>query len=374
MTQHKSSEFAEICAHKLAQAVMNNLALTQLLLAALCDRRHSSPQLVSPSFLSTRVIFWVAVRAATRHRQAVHEIAERLEDLVNRPGVTDVVIGPNGAWCDNGRGFERVAGWSFSEHEHRALAFKLIDRGGRHIDVATPFADVRLDGGLRVHAVLPPASCAGTVISVRVPTDVPPRLERLVELGLMTVSESAELESRARAGRSFLVAGATGTGKTTLAAAILASLPDNLRIITVEDVAELRVDHPHVVSLECRQANIEGAGAIGLGDLVRQTLRMRPDRIVVGEMRGAEVLEAMLAHNSGHAGGSTVHAGSLAAVAARLESLGALAGLSPTQLAAQAVSAFDDVYFLTRTDAGRRLTGIGSLGLDAVGRLRCDSN
>lgn len=327
-----------------------------------------------PPSLSTLVISRVDVHTATRHRQAVHEIAERLEDLVNRPGVTDVVIGPNGAWCDEGGGFERVAGWSFSELEHRALAFELIDRGGRHIDVATPFADVRLDGGLRVHAVLPPASCAGTVISVRVPIDVPPRLERLVEMGLVTASESAELASRARAGRSFLVAGATGTGKTTLAAALLASLPDNLRIVTVEDVAELRVDHPHVISLQCRQANIEGAGAIGLGDLVRQTLRMRPDRIVVGEMRGGEVLEVMLAHNSGHAGGSTVHAGSLSAVAGRLESLGALAGLAPTQLAAQAVSAFDDVYFLTRTDAGRRLTGIGSLRVDDMSRLRCDSS
>lgn len=355
-------------------SVMSNPVLTQRLLATLRERRHSSPQLVPPPSLSTLVISRVDVHTATRHRQAVHEIAERLEDLVNRPGVTDVVIGPNGAWCDEGGGFERVAGWSFSELEHRALAFELIDRGGRHIDVATPFADVRLDGGLRVHAVLPPASCAGTVISVRVPIDVPPRLERLVEMGLVTASESAELASRARAGRSFLVAGATGTGKTTLAAALLASLPDNLRIVTVEDVAELRVDHPHVISLQCRQANIEGAGAIGLGDLVRQTLRMRPDRIVVGEMRGGEVLEVMLAHNSGHAGGSTVHAGSLSAVAGRLESLGALAGLAPTQLAAQAVSAFDDVYFLTRTDAGRRLTGIGSLRVDDMSRLRCDSS
>ena len=299
----------------------------------------------------------------------MREIAELLEDLINRTGVTDVVIGPHGAWLDRGSGFERVSDWPFFESDHRALAVELIDRGGRHLDVATPFADVRLEGGLRVHAMVPPASCEGTAISVRVPMDAPPRLEDLVSLGLLTDSSRADVEARARAGRSFLIVGATGTGKSTLAAAILASLPDNLRIVTVEDVAELRVAHPHVVSLQCRQANIEGAGEIGLGELVRQSLRMRPDRIVVGEMRGAEILDVMLAHNSGHAGGSTLHAGSLERVPARLEALGALAGMQPPHLASQAVGAFEDIYFLQRGERGRRLVGHATLAIGGDGRL-----
>ena len=299
----------------------------------------------------------------------MRETLEHLETVINRPGVTDVVIGPTGAWLDQGVGFSRISDWRFGEREHRQLASELIDRGGRHIDVASPFADVRLDDGLRVHAVVPPASVGGTVISIRVPMDDPPQLERLIELGLLTAAESADVAARARDGRSFLIAGATGTGKSTLAAAILASLPDHLRIVTIEDVAEWRIDHPHVVSLQTRQPNIEGAGEIGLAQLIRQTLRMRPDRIAVGEIRGAEIIDVMVAHGSGHAGGSTVHAGSLSHVPARLESLGALAKMSRDELALQAVSAFDDVYFLGRTTAGRRLTERATLAVSANGRL-----
>ncbi len=294
-----------------------------------------------------------------------------VEALLNRDGVTDVVIGPGGAWVDAGSGFERVADWPFGEDDHRTLAVTLIDHGGRHLDVATPFADVRLGSGIRVHAVIPPASIGGTEISIRVPMDAPPTLAGLKSLGMLTTGESAQLEARARAGRSFLIAGATGTGKTTLLAGILASLPDHLRIVTIEDVAELRVAHPHIVSLQARQANIEGAGEIGLGSLVRQTLRMRPDWLVLGEMRGVEILDVLLSQSSGHAGGSTVHAGSLEGVAGRLVALGALAGLAPEQVARQVVGAIDDVYFLERGPGGRRLVAHGVFEMDARGALRC---
>ena len=293
-----------------------------------------------------------------------------LEELLARPAVTDIVIGIDGAWTDEGKGFTRVSRWRFTESEHRGLAVALIERGGRHLDVATPFADVRLGNGVRVHAIVPPASVRGTAISIRVPRTSRPTLEELEGTGMVTPEQRSQLEERTRAGRSFLIAGATGSGKTTLAAAMLATLPDHLRIVTVEDVAELRIAHPHVVSLQTRQANIEGAGVIDLGDLVRQSLRMRPDWLVVGEMRGAEIRDVLLAHNSGHHGGSTVHARSLSSVVTRLEALGALAGLSESQVAQHAVDAFDDIYFVETRGDGRRLAQHGTLAVGAHGRLR----
>lgn len=299
-------------------------------------------------------------------------VLQLVESLINRANVTDVMIGPSGAWVDTGFGFERVAHWPFGEDDHRALAVTLIDHGGRHLDVATPFADVRLGSGVRVHAIIPPASVAGTEISIRVAMGVPPTLAQLEGLGMLSAGERVQLEERARAGRSFLIAGATGTGKTTLLAGILASLPDHVRIVTIEDVAELCVAHPHIVSLQARQANIEGAGEIGLGALVRQTLRMRPDWLVLGEMRGVEILDVLLAQSSGHAGGSTVHAGSLEGVAGRLVALGALAGLAPEQVARQVAVAIDDVYFLERGPGGRRLVAHGVFEIDARGALRCE--
>ena len=172
---------------------------------------------------------------------------------------------------------------------------------------------------------------------------------------------------------NLLITGAGGSGKTTLLAALLASAPHRERIVVLEDVAELRIDHPHVVTLESRQANLEGAGGVGLDRLVREALRMRPDRLVVGECRGVELRELMSALNTGHDGGAgTLHANSLADVPARLEALGALAGLSGDAVARQAVSAFDALLHVTRSEAGRRLAALGRLTLDAEDRLGVD--
>jgi pilus assembly protein CpaF len=158
--------------------------------------------------------------------------------------------------------------------------------------------------------------------------------------------------------------------KTTFLAALLGAAPASERIVVLEDVAELRIAHPHVVALEARQANLEGAGGIGLDRLVREALRMRPDRLVVGECRGAELRELLAALNTGHDGGAgTLHANSLADVPARLEALGALAGMSPDAVARQAVSAFDVVLHVERGPEGRRLSAIGTLELDGAGRL-----
>ncbi|SFN34992.1 pilus assembly protein CpaF [Mycetocola miduiensis] len=288
--------------------------------------------------------------------------------------VTDVFVnGEGGLWIDRGAGPERDAAWSMAERPLRELAVRLIALGGRHIDEATPCVDVRLHGGVRVHAVLPPVSVGGTVLSIRIPQVRRFGLADLAAAGMFG-EDSANLVSRLRAAVAervnLLVTGAGGSGKTTLLGALLAEAPHDERIVAIEDVAELGVEHPHFVSLESRQANLEGAGAIGLERLVREALRMRPDRLVVGECRGGEVRELLAALNTGHAGGAgTLHANSLPDVPARVEALGALAGMTPDAVARQTVSAIGLVLHLERRGGVRRLDRVGRFELDGNGRL-----
>jgi secretion/DNA translocation related ATPase len=305
-----------------------------------------------------------------RHAAALIDF-EELAPLVADARVTDVlVLGGRGVWTDRGSGLDLVRGLVLSEERTRDLARSLVARGGRHIDETTPCADVRHGDGIRVHAVLAPVSVHGTAISIRLPLPGRPSITRLTDSGFFEHIPRAVVERVVHERRNVLVTGATGSGKTTLLAAMLALVPDDERIITVEDVAELRIDHPHVVALEARQANAEGAGALGLDRLVREALRMRPDRLVVGECRGAEIRELTAALNTGHDGGAgTVHANGLDDVAARLEALGALAGLGATQIARQAVSAFDLVLHVERRNGVRRLAAVGRFDVDPSGRL-----
>jgi pilus assembly protein CpaF len=287
------------------------------------------------------------------------------------PEVTDLFVnGAAGLFVDRGDGPRRVREWRAAEADVRDLAVSLIGAGGRHIDDATPCVDVRLDGGVRVHAVLPPVAHAGTTISVRVPRLVLPDLDDLVARGLTDADGLARLEALVADRVNVLVTGAAGSGKTTLLSALLSRAPESDRIVTIEDVAELRLRHSHHVSLEARQPNLEGAGGIDLSRLVREALRMRPDRLVVGECRGAEVRDLLSALNTGHDGGAgTLHASGLADVAARLEALGALAGLDDRALGRQVVSAIGCVVHLGRGgDGRRRIVGIGTPALDD-GRL-----
>jgi pilus assembly protein CpaF len=295
-----------------------------------------------------------------------------LEQVLGRSGVSDVVInGSRGMWVDAGSGLHRESGWQASEVEVRRLARELVARGGRHLDEAHPCVDVRAGDGIRVHAVLPPVSGAGTLISIRV-AGQKRTLRQLADTGMMTTAQCDKLAAVVRAGQTLLICGAAGSGKTTLLGAALSQAGESERVIVLEDVAELGVAHPHVVTLETRQANIEGAGALGMSELVRQALRMRPDRLVLGECRGAELGEFMAALNTGHGGGgTTLHANSLTDVPRRLEALGLLAGLAPAVLARQAVTAFDAVIFLERGAAGRQLAGMGALQLGADGVLEC---
>lgn len=288
--------------------------------------------------------------------------------------VTDVFVnGDGGLWIDRGSGLERDAAWTMTERALRELAVRLIALGGRHIDEATPCVDVRLRGGIRVHAVLPPVSVGGTLLSVRVPQVRRFRLADLAAAGMLG-NDHAPMMGRLHAAVSdrlnLLITGAAGSGKTTLLGALLAEAPHDERIVAIEDVAELGVEHPHFVSLESRQANLEGAGAIGLERLLREALRMRPDRLIVGECRGAEVRELLAALNTGHDGGAgTLHANSLEDVPARMEALGALAGMTADAVARQTVSAIGLVLHLERDDGVRRLAQLGRFELDRAGRL-----
>jgi pilus assembly protein CpaF len=273
-----------------------------------------------------------------------------LEPLLALPGVTDVLVNaPDDVWIDQGHGLVRVGVGFADDGAVRRLAQRLAAAAGRRLDDATPFVDAALADGTRLHAALPPLT-SYTTLSLRV---LARRRFTLAEL--VGPPERELLQALVAARMALLISGGTGTGKTTLLGALLGCVPDGERLVIIEDAAELVIAHPHVVRLTTRAPNIEGAGAIGLADLVRQALRMRPDRLIVGEFRGAELVELLAALNTGHEGGAaTVHANSAADVPARLTALGALGGLSAQALVSQAVSALDVVIALRRDRAGRR--------------------
>ena len=230
------------------------------------------------------------------------------------------------------------------------------------LDDAAPWVDVGLPGGTRLHAVLPPVSAGGTCLSLRVLRRCAQPLADL-EAGGALPGESGALVRAVVARRvAFLVTGGTGSGKTTLLSALLGEVDPAERLVLCEDAAELTPPHPHVVRLLTRPPNVEGAGAVGLRDLVRQALRMRPDRLVVGEVRGPEVVDLLAALNTGHDGGcGTLHANRAAEVPARLEALGVAAGLGRAAVHSQTAAALDVVLHLRRTPAGRQVSEIGLL-------------
>ncbi len=297
-----------------------------------------------------------------------------LEPLLRLPDVTDVLVNGSGpVRIDRGIGLEETEVVIESEDAVRRLAQRLVAAGGRRLDDAAPYADVRLPDGTRCHAVLAPLAQPGTAISLRVPRSGGFTLDELAAERALT-DDGLELLGQVVAARlAFLVSGGTGSGKTTLLAAMLGEVDPAERIVVVEDAAELRPRHPQVVGLEARPANLEGAGAVVLRDLVRQALRMRPDRLVVGEVRDAAVVDLMAAMNTGHEGGcGTLHANSATDVPARVEALALTAGLGREAAHSQLASALDAVLHVVR-DRGsgrRRLGEIAVLERDPGGLVR----
>ncbi|MGI8762273.1 MAG: TadA family conjugal transfer-associated ATPase [Jatrophihabitantaceae bacterium] len=306
-----------------------------------------------------------AVLAALR-REVAAELtgAGPLEPLLAMRGVTDVLVNaPDAVWFDRGHGMERAPARFADDAAVRRLAQRLAAAAGRRLDDAAPFVDAALPDGSRLHAVLPPLT-ARTTISLRVLARERHDLDDLVRLGTMPAVIAEVLRAVVASRLAFVLSGGTGTGKTTLLGALLGLAPGGERLVVIEDAAELVITHPHVVRLVTRAANVEGAGAIGLRELVRQALRMRPDRLVVGEFRGAEMVELIVALNTGHDGGcATLHANSAADVPARLQALGGLGGLAAPAVASLVSSAVEVVVHLRRAGDGRRV-------LDEIGLLR----
>jgi len=307
----------------------------------------------------------LATRVPGHVKQALGPLAQFVED----PRVTDIfVLGDGGVHVDTGSGVYPVVGARLSRETGIELARRLIELGGRHVDEATPVADVNLGFGLRVHVVLPPISPAGALVSVRVASRNTPALDALDLADSKRMIPALVRVVRAR--ETLIISGATGSGKTTLLAALMAHAAPTERLIVLEDLQEIRIGHPHVVSLEARQATIEGAGELGLHRLLRESLRMRPHRLIVGEVRGREVTEMLQAFHTGHRGGATtVHAHSVKEVAVRPDALGALAGMTAGQLARQAVSALDLVIHVQTGKAGTRELSFGRLVISPTGVL-----
>ncbi|MEO3844582.1 TadA family conjugal transfer-associated ATPase [Streptomyces sp. B22F1] len=279
-----------------------------------------------------------------------------LEPLLAQPDVTDVLVtAPDEVWVDRGCGLERVDVRFADADAVRRLAQRLAAVAGRRLDDARPWVDARLPDGTRLHAVLPPVAVGSACLSLRVVRRRAFSLAELAAAGTVPPGGEGLLRGLLDARLSFLVSGGTGSGKTTLLSALLSLVRRDERIVLAEESAELRPDHPHVVRLEARPANQEGAGEVTLQDLVRQALRMRPDRLVVGEVRGREVVDLLAALNTGHEGGSgTVHANAAGDVPARLEALGAVAGLDRPALHSQLAAGVSVLLHLVRDRRGRR--------------------
>ncbi len=279
-----------------------------------------------------------------------------LEELLLLPNLTDILVNRfDDVWIDRGNGLEKTMVKFNSELAAQEFAKRIAMRGHRRLDDAQPFVDVQTEGGLRFHAILSPIASDGVAISIRTPSRKFLTLEEMLAAGNLTDDTYQALNYIVDSQKSFVVSGGTGSGKTTLLAAMLARVQANQRIVLIEDSAELSIPHPHVLSVQARLANSEGAGGVTMTDLVRQALRMRPDRIVVGEVRGAEVSDLLLALNTGHKGSATtIHADHAASVPTRIEALGLLAGLPREAIHAQMCSAFDMVIQMKTARDGMR--------------------
>jgi pilus assembly protein CpaF len=281
-----------------------------------------------------------------------------LEDLLADPAVEEVMVnGPARVYVERGGRIEPAAVRFGDEEELRNAIERILAPLGRRVDELSPMVDARLADGSRVNVVIPPLAVDGPTLSIRRFGARRPGPRELVELGTLTRAQRELLEGAVAGRRSVLVSGGTGSGKTTLLNALSSFIPATERVVTIEDAAELRLQQPHVVRLESRPAGIEGRGEVTIRDLLRNALRMRPDRIVIGEVRGPEALDLLAALNTGHDGAlSTLHASSAADALSRLETLALMAGvgLPHEAIAAQAQRGIDLVVHLERRSDGTR--------------------
>ena len=289
-----------------------------------------------------------------------------LEILLADPSISDILI--NGAFniYVERRGRLEKSPVVFDSNDHLLkIIQKIVSRIGRRIDESSPMVDARLPDGSRVNAIIPPLALDGPSMSIRRFSEVPFTMADLIRHGSLNEQMAVVLSALVKVKTNILIAGGTGSGKTTLLNILSGYIPDNERIITIEDAAELRLQQPHVVRLETRQANVEGMGEVTQRILVRNSLRMRPDRIVIGEIRGVEVLDMLQAMNTGHEGSlTTVHANSAREAVIRLENMVGMAGVSVVQksLRQQIASAISIVVHVSRlSDGKRKITSISEI-------------
>jgi len=292
-----------------------------------------------------------------------------LDSLLRDRGVTEVIAnGPDRVYAERSGRLVRES-VAFRDEEHlRQVIDRVVSSVGRRVDESSPMVDARLPDGSRVNAVLPPIALDGPLLTIRKFARAPFRVDDLVAAGSLTPAQADLLERCVRGRLNIVVSGGTGTGKTTLLNALAGFIDPAERIVTVEDAAELRLPQPHVARLESRPPNVEGRGEVTLRALVRNALRMRPDRIVVGEVRGGEALDMLQAMNTGHDGSlTTVHASSPADAVRRIETMALMAGLDLPHLAVreQVASAVDVIVHLVRDgDGSRRVRFVDARGRD----------
>jgi pilus assembly protein CpaF len=289
-----------------------------------------------------------------------------LEPLLADPTISDILVNSYSSIYIERRGkLERTA-ISFKDDEHLMRVIeRIVSTIGRRIDEAQPMVDARLPDGSRVNAIIPPLAIDGPVLSIRRFGTNPLKMHSLIENGALTKEVAVLFEMCVRARLNIIISGGTGAGKTTLLNALSAYIPADERIVTIEDSAELQMQQPHVVRLETRPPNIEGRGEVTQRDLVKNALRMRPDRIVIGEVRGSEAIDMLQAMNTGHDGSlTTIHANSPRDTLARLETMIQMTGmrLSDRAMRQQIASAVDAVIQVARlTDGTRRITSISEV-------------
>src|SRR3954454_3168098 len=290
-----------------------------------------------------------------------------IEKLINDDTVSEIMVnGPEDVWVERqGKLYHTTVRFNDDAHLRRIIN-KMVGQVGRRIDESSPMVDARLPDGSRVNAVLPPLSLTGPLVTIRKFSKERLTLEDIVRLGTLTPEASEFLTLCQQAELNMIISGGTGTGKTTLLNALSTAISESERIVTIEDAAELRLNQRHVLRLESRPSNIEGEGEVAIRDLVRNALRMRPDRIIVGEVRGAEALDMLQAMNTGHDGSlSTIHANSPRDALARVETMVLMAGydLPIKAIRQQVASALELIIHLERLqDGSRRVTSITEVG------------
>ena len=362
-SQHSFQEMKS----RLHRALINRMDLTKL--AALSQEQvHAEVSRLAENVLAQEAMPLSTVDRDRLVNDVQHELfgLGPLEPLLADPTICDILVNSHGTIYVERRGKLEVTDVAFKDDEHLMRVIeRIVSSVGRRIDESSPMVDARLKDGSRVNAIIPPLSIDGPVLSIRRFGAEPLRMNMLIENKALTRDIADMLQMCVNARLNLLISGGTGAGKTTLLNALSAYIPEDERIVTIEDSAELQLQQPHVVRLETRPPNIEGKGEVTQRDLVRNSLRMRPDRIVIGEVRGGEAIDMLQAMNTGHDGSlTTIHANTPRDALARLETMIQMTGmrLSDRAMRQQIASALDLVVQVARlSDGTRRLTSISEI-------------